>query len=61
MSKECYVCGKGTISGNAVSHSNIHTKRTWKPNLRKVKIMENGTAKTVTICSRCLRSSKIEK
>ncbi len=61
MSKECYVCGKGTISGNTVSHSNIHTKRTWKPNLRKVKIMENGTAKTVTICSRCLRSSKIEK
>ena len=61
MSRECYVCGKGTISGNTVSHSNIHTKRTWKPNLRKVKIVENGTAKTVTICSRCLRSSKVEK
>ncbi len=61
MSRECYVCGKGTISGNTVSHSNIHTKRTWKPNLRKVKVVENGTSKTVTVCSRCLRSGKIER
>lgn len=61
MSRECYICGKGTISGNTVSHSNIHTKRTWKPNLRKVKIVENGTVKTVNVCSRCLRSDKVER
>ncbi len=61
MSRECYVCGKGTIAGNTVSHSNIHTKRTWKPNLRKIKIVENGTPKTVTVCSRCLRSGKVER
>jgi len=60
MSK-CYVCGKGAISGNTVSHSNIHTKRNWKPNLRKVRIMENGAAKTVNVCSRCLRSGKVER
>lgn len=61
MSRECYICGKGAISGNTVSHSNIHTKRTWKPNLRKVKIVEDGTVKTVNVCTRCLRSDKVER
>ncbi|WP_039944857.1 50S ribosomal protein L28, partial [Anaerofustis stercorihominis] len=45
MPKECYVCGKKITSGHQVSHSNIHTKRTWKPNLKKVRIVENNTAK----------------
>ena len=61
MGRECYVCAKGTKAGNTVSHANNHTKRVFKPNLRNVKINENGTAKTVTVCSRCLRSGKVEK
>ena len=61
MSKQCYVCSKGTVSGNTVSHSNIHTKRVWKPNLKKVRIVEEGSVKTVTVCTRCLRSNKIER
>ncbi len=61
MAKECYVCTKGTIAGNSVSHSNIHTKRVFKPNLKKVKILEEGTVKTVNVCTRCLRSGKVER
>lgn len=61
MSKECYVCAKGTVAGSNVSHSNIHTKRVFKPNLKKVKINENGTVKTVAVCTRCLRSGKVER
>ncbi len=61
MSKECYVCERGTVSGNTVSHSNIHTKRVMKVNLRRVKIKENGQTKTVNVCSRCLRSGKVER
>ena len=61
MPKECYVCGKKITSGHQVSHSNIHTKRTWKPNLKKVRIVENNTAKNVQVCTRCLRSGKFEK
>ena len=37
MSKVCSVCGKGKISGNQVSHSNKHNKRTWSANIRNVK------------------------
>ncbi len=61
MPRKCYVCDKQVISGNKVSHSNIHTKRTWKPNLKKVRILENGTVKKVDVCTRCLRSGKVEK
>lgn len=57
MSK-CCVCGKGVVFGHNVSHSNRKTNRTWKPNIRKVKIEENGTVKTVSMCSRCLRTAK---
>ncbi|NLW70762.1 MAG: 50S ribosomal protein L28 [Eubacteriaceae bacterium] len=61
MARVCYVCEKGTQMGCNVSHSNIHTNRAWEPNLRKVKIIENGTHKTVRVCSRCLRSGKVER
>lgn len=35
MSKVCQLLGKKTISGHHVSHSNIKTKRKFKPNLHK--------------------------
>ena len=52
----CSVCGKGVSFGHNVSHSNRKTNRVWKPNIRKVKAVVNGTNKTVNVCSRCLRS-----
>lgn len=61
MSRTCDICGKGTITGNNVSKSNIHTKRTWKPNLVKVKTMVAGTTVTLRVCTRCLRSGFIDK
>jgi large subunit ribosomal protein L28 len=33
MSRVCQLTGKKVIVGNSVSHSNIKTKRTFKPNL----------------------------
>ncbi|MFZ5966326.1 MAG: 50S ribosomal protein L28 [Bacillota bacterium] len=61
MSKACSICGKGRISGNNVSHSNRHTRRTWKANVKKVKAIVDGTPKRVTVCTRCLRSNKVER
>ena len=55
------VCNKGVVFGHNVSHSNSKTNRTWKPNIRKVKAVVNGTPKTVYVCSRCLRSGKVER
>jgi large subunit ribosomal protein L28 len=61
MGRICSVCGKGKVSGNSVSHANNHTKRTWAPNLRRVKANVNGSPKRILVCSRCLRSGKVER
>ena len=58
---KCDICGKGVVFGHNVSHSNRKTNRTWKPNVRKVKAVVDGTNKTVHVCSRCLRSGKVER
>ncbi|EQG76327.1 ribosomal protein L28 [Clostridioides difficile DA00165] len=42
MAKVCSVCGKGKVSGNQVSHSNKHNKRTWSANLRSVRAIIDG-------------------
>lgn len=37
MSKVCQLTGKGVMSGNNVSHSNIKTRRKFYPNLQTKK------------------------
>lgn len=59
--KKCIICGKTTLSGNLVSHSHRKTKRKFKPNLQKVKILLNGVKKQVWVCTRCLKSSRVQK
>ncbi len=58
---KCDICGKSIVYGQKVSHSNRKTNRSWKPNIRKVKAVVGGSAKTVSVCSRCLRSNKITR
>lgn len=58
---KCELCGKSVMFGQNVSHSNRKTNRQWKPNIRKVKANVNGTHKTISVCSRCLRSGKVER
>ncbi len=58
---KCDICSKDIAFGLRVSHSNHKTNRTWKPNIKKVKIIENGTPKKISICTRCLRSNKAKR
>ncbi|WP_227766914.1 50S ribosomal protein L28 [Zhaonella formicivorans] len=58
---KCNICGKGVVTGNQASHSNIKTKRTWSPNLQKVKAIVDGSPKRIVVCTRCLRSGKVER
>ena len=58
---KCDICGKGVVFGHNVSHSNRKTNRTWKPNIRRVKVMVNGTPKHIYACTRCLRSGKVTR
>ncbi len=58
---KCEVCGKGVSFGIKVSHSHRRSNRMWKPNVRKVRAIVNGTSTSVNVCSRCLRSGKVER
>ena len=61
MGKFCEICGKGVVYGNNVSHSNRKTRRTWAPNTQKVRVLVNGVPKHMSVCTRCLRSKKVER
>ncbi len=52
----CDICGKAKCTGNYVSHANNRVKREIRPNIHRKKITVAGTVKTVSICTRCLRS-----
>ena len=61
MGKYCEICHKGTMSGNKVSHSNRQTRTSWAPNTQKVRVMVNGVPTRMSVCTRCLRSGKVER
>ena len=56
---KCDICGKGVSFGIKMSHSHRRSNRTWKPNVRKVRAVVNGSVKSVYVCTRCLRSGKV--
>ncbi|HRT82974.1 MAG TPA: 50S ribosomal protein L28 [Oscillospiraceae bacterium] len=58
---KCDYCGKGVSFGIKVSHSHKRSNRTWKPNIKKVKAVVDGSPKRVNVCTRCLRSGKVER
>lgn len=58
---KCELCGKGVSFGIKVSHSHRRSNRTWKANVRSIKALVNGTPKTVKVCTRCLRSGKVQR
>ena len=61
MATVCEVCAKGMQSGMNVSHSHLKTKRKWKPNIQCVRAMVNGEVKRINVCTRCLRSGKVQR
>lgn len=62
MSRECYVTGKKGMSGNKRSHALNTTKKKWRANLQKVKIIdENGEVKRVLVSTRALRSGLVKR
>ena len=61
MSRVCSVCGKGKMTGNLVSHSNIKTKRVSAPNLHKVDVEEDGKVTKRYMSTKCMKGSKKDK
>jgi large subunit ribosomal protein L28 len=55
MARSCEVCGKHRSVGNS------RTKRTWQANLQMVRAKVGGGVRRLLVCTRCLRSGRIEK
>lgn len=61
VARRCDICNKGMTTGNNVSHSNRHTRRTWAPNLQTVRVVVNGQRRRLKVCTRCLRSGRVSR
>ncbi|MFH0813389.1 MAG: 50S ribosomal protein L28 [Pseudomonadota bacterium] len=56
MARRCEICGKGPQVGYTISHAHNKTKRTWYPNLQKVRVGQKGSRRRVRACTKCIRS-----
>ena len=74
MARVCAICGKHTTAGRQYTHRGrakhlggvgIKTtgvsKRTFKPNLQKVRVLVDGAPKRIYVCTRCIRNGKVTK
>ena len=61
MARKCDICGKGKVFGNKLTFSHRKINRTWAPNIRRVKAVVDGKPKRINVCTRCLRSGKVER
>jgi large subunit ribosomal protein L28 len=72
MSRKCIICSKGTVVGNTIARrgkakreggvgikTTATTKREFRPNLQKRKILVDGKIKQVLVCAKCLKAGKI--
>ena len=56
MSRVCDLCGKGSMRGNTVSHSNRKAPRHTHPNLQKETVNLDGNAFSVKVCTKCKKT-----
>ena len=74
MSTICEICGKGAKVGSRIVrhglckkkggiglHTTAVTKRTFKPNLKKVRASVDGGVQSVTVCTACIKAGKVSK
>jgi large subunit ribosomal protein L28 len=74
MARQCEICGKGPSTGNTISRRGKAkylggvgrkvtgiSRRQFKPNLQKLKVVLNGTVQRIKVCTQCLRSGKVQR
>jgi large subunit ribosomal protein L28 len=74
MPRVCELCGKHTAFGKKIARRGLAkakggvgikttgvTRRTFKPNIQKVRVINHGTVRRMRICTACIRTGKIRK
>ncbi len=74
MARVCQVTGKRTRSGGSIARRGLakakggvgikttgHTKRTFKPNVQKIRIvMPDGTVERIRVCTKVIKTGVVE-
>ncbi len=55
------ITGRKTVFGNKRSKALNSVRRSWKPNLQKVRILVDGKPKRVWVSARALKSGKVKR
>ena len=55
------ITGRRTRFGNKSSHALNSSRRSWKANLQKVRILVDGKPKRVWVSARALKSGKVTR
>ncbi len=62
---KCEICQKDMFFGRKISITRSQVSRRalvrQKANVRKVKVVVDGTPKTMHVCTRCLRSNAVQR
>ena len=63
---KCEVCRKSIQTGRKISITRSQVsrraKKTWRPNVKKIKIIDvSGAHRTARICTHCLRAGKVTR
>ena len=58
---KCEICNRGTSFGHNRSHALNATPRTWKVNVRNIRIMDNGAARSAKVCTKCMKENKVTR
>ena len=58
MAYRCTLCEKGPKAGFSYSHSHRATKRVFRPNLHKQKLVLDGRTVSAYVCTSCIKSRK---
>ncbi len=74
MSRVCELCGKGVSFGQMIARRGLPkskggvglkttgvTRRVFRPNLQRVRIVEAGRVRRARVCAACIRSGRIRK
>lgn len=54
----CQNCHKGKAFGHMVSHAKNRLRRTFKPNIQKLRVLRNGISISAQLCTSCIKRLK---
>ncbi|NOY80457.1 MAG: 50S ribosomal protein L28 [Kiritimatiellaeota bacterium] len=74
MSRVCQVCGKSKHAGGSITRRGLakkkggigmhvvkNVKRTFSPNVQRVRVKTPQGSRRMYVCAACIRSNRIEK